>query len=141
MGGLKNVGQNSLFRGIRDMNPCSKPTMLSRTHKKADSSTRATERGLISTTPMPSIVSFHLESRGLIVSSQTCSAYRRIHSSKKASSSSLVGAQISQANATPKSSLRCSRIVDLMQTQSIAIEPKLDRGMGFAGAMSANILN
>jgi amino acid transporter len=28
-----------------------------------------------------------------------------------------------------------------MQTQSIPVEPQLDRGMGFAGAMSANILN
>lgn len=46
-----------------------------------------------------------------------------------------------QVYATPKSSSISSRIVDLMQTQSIPVEPQLDRGMGFAGAMSANILN
>ena len=46
-----------------------------------------------------------------------------------------------QVYATPKSSFICSRIVDPMQTQSISAEPQLDRGMGFAGAMSANILN
>ena len=46
-----------------------------------------------------------------------------------------------QVYATPKSSSIRFRIVDLMQTQSISVEPQLDRGMGFAGAMSANILN
>lgn len=46
-----------------------------------------------------------------------------------------------QVYAASKASPNSSRIVDLMQTQSIPVEPKLDRGMGFAGAMSANILN
>ena len=46
-----------------------------------------------------------------------------------------------QVYAAPKASLICSRIVDPMQTQSIPVEPQLDRGMGLAGAMSANILN
>jgi amino acid transporter len=46
-----------------------------------------------------------------------------------------------QVYAAPKASHIYSRIVDLMQTQSIPAEPQLDRGMGLAGAMSANILN
>jgi amino acid transporter len=41
----------------------------------------------------------------------------------------------------PKVSLNCFRIVDLMQTLSAPAGQQLDRGMGLAGAMSANILN
>jgi amino acid transporter len=52
-----------------------------------------------------------------------------------------VGARATQVYVAPKASLFCSRIVDHMQTQSIPAEPQLERGMGLAGAMSANILN
>ncbi len=52
-----------------------------------------------------------------------------------------MGARAMQVYATPKASLNRFRIVDLMQTQSAPAKPQLDRGMGFAGAMSANILN